>query len=65
MSPIPRELQEKLDPRVKWTRNLILEAFNGLLAEKGIESGGTCGVRRYSQFTVSASIGKLRSYELT
>jgi len=65
MSPNPKELEEKLDPRVKRTRNLILEAFNGLLAEKGIEPGAICGVRRYSQITVSASIGKLRSYELT
>ena len=38
MSPNPKELEEKLDPRVKRTRNLILEAFNGLLAEKGFES---------------------------
>ncbi|MBI3738371.1 MAG: TetR family transcriptional regulator [Chloroflexi bacterium] len=33
----PRE-EEKLDPRVKRTRNLILQAFGGLLAEKGFES---------------------------
>src|SRR4030095_15595636 len=32
----PRE--EKLDPRVKRTRNLILQAFGSLLAEKGFES---------------------------
>lgn len=32
----PRE--EKLDPRVKRTRSLILEAFGGLLADKGFES---------------------------
>ncbi len=38
MSPNPKELEEKLDPRVKRTRNLILEAFNALLAEKGFES---------------------------
>jgi len=33
----PRE-EEKLDPRVKRTRSLILEAFGSLLAEKGFES---------------------------
>jgi len=33
----PRE-EEKLDPRVKRTRNLILRAFEQLLAEKGFES---------------------------
>lgn len=33
----PKE-QEKLDPRVKRTRNLILGAFESLLAEKGFES---------------------------
>jgi AcrR family transcriptional regulator len=35
MSPNPRELEEKLDPRVKRTRRLILQAFGELLAEKG------------------------------
>ncbi len=30
--------EEKLDPRVKRTRNLILSAFESLLAEKGFES---------------------------
>ena len=30
--------EEKLDPRVKRTRNLILRAFEQLLAEKGFES---------------------------
>lgn len=30
--------EEKLDPRVKRTRNLILESFSRLLAEKGFES---------------------------
>ena len=34
----PREIEEKLDPRVKRTRNLILVAFEQLLAEKGFES---------------------------
>ena len=34
----PKELEEKLDPRVKRTRNLILHAFEQLLAEKGFES---------------------------
>ena len=29
---------EKLDPRVKRTRNLILRSFEGLLAEKGFET---------------------------
>ncbi len=38
MSPNPKELQEKLDPRVKRTRSLILQAFEQLLAEKGFES---------------------------
>lgn len=33
----PKE-EEKLDPRVKRTRSLILQAFSGLLAEKGFES---------------------------
>jgi AcrR family transcriptional regulator len=33
----PKE-QEKLDPRVKRTRSLILKAFGDLLAEKGFES---------------------------
>ena len=33
----PKE-QEKLDPRVKRTRNLFLGAFDSLLAEKGFES---------------------------
>lgn len=30
--------EEKLDPRVKRTRNLILSSFESLLAEKGFES---------------------------
>jgi AcrR family transcriptional regulator len=34
----PRETEERLDPRVKRTRNLILGAFEQLLAEKGFES---------------------------
>jgi len=33
----PRE-EEKLDPRVKRTRNLILRSFESLLAEKGFET---------------------------
>lgn len=33
----PKE-EEKLDPRVKRTRNLILQAFGNLLAEKGFET---------------------------
>jgi len=33
----PKE-QEKLDPRVKRTRHLIMSAFDSLLAEKGFES---------------------------
>ena len=32
------KLEEKLDPRVKRTRNLILSAFESLLAEKEFES---------------------------
>ncbi len=38
MSPNPKKLEEKLDPRVKRTRSLILHAFEQLLAEKGFES---------------------------
>ena len=38
MSPNPKELKEKLDPRVKRTRSLILQAFGELLAEKGFEA---------------------------
>jgi AcrR family transcriptional regulator len=34
----PKEMEEKLDPRVKRTRNLILQSFSDLLAEKGFES---------------------------
>jgi AcrR family transcriptional regulator len=34
----PKEMEEKLDPRVKRTRNLILQAFSELLAEKNFES---------------------------
>ena len=37
MLPNPKE-EEKLDPRVKRTRALILQAFEGLLAEKNFES---------------------------
>ena len=33
----PKE-EEKLDPRVKRTRSLILRAFESLLAEKGFET---------------------------
>jgi AcrR family transcriptional regulator len=36
MLPNPKE--EKLDPRVKRTRGLILQSFSELLAEKGFES---------------------------
>ncbi|MEP7137176.1 MAG: TetR family transcriptional regulator [Chloroflexota bacterium] len=32
------KLEEKLDPRVKRTRSLILQSFEGLLAEKGFET---------------------------
>lgn len=38
MLPNPKELDEKLDPRVRRTRGLILGAFESLLAEKGFES---------------------------
>ena len=38
MLPNPKEMEEKLDPRVKRTRNLILQSFSDLLAEKGFES---------------------------
>ncbi len=34
----PKELEEKLDPRVKRTRSLILQSFESLLAEKGFEA---------------------------
>lgn len=34
----PKELEEKLDPRVKRTRSLILTSFESLLAEKGFET---------------------------
>ncbi len=34
----PKELEEKLDPRVKRTRSLILRSFESLLAEKGFET---------------------------
>jgi len=34
----PKEMEEKLDPRVKRTRRLILQSFSELLAEKGFES---------------------------
>ena len=38
MSPNPKEMEEKLDPRVKRTRNLILQAFGELLAEKSFDA---------------------------
>ena len=34
----PKIEEEKLDPRVKRTRNLILRSFESLLAEKGFET---------------------------
>jgi AcrR family transcriptional regulator len=34
----PKEMEEKLDPRVKRTRQLILRAFEDLLAEKNFEA---------------------------
>lgn len=34
----PKEIEEKLDPRVKRTRKLILGAFEQLLTEEGFES---------------------------
>jgi AcrR family transcriptional regulator len=34
----PKIEEEKLDPRVKRTRNLILQSFESLLAEKGFET---------------------------
>jgi len=37
MSPNLKD-EEKLDPRIKRTRNLILQAFESLLAEKGFEA---------------------------
>ena len=44
----PRE-EEKLDPRVKRTRNLILQAFSELLAEKGFESISVLDVTEKAQ----------------
>lgn len=38
MLPNPKELDEKLDPRIKRTRGLILSSFESLLAEKNFES---------------------------
>jgi len=35
---LANQKEEKLDPRVKRTRNLILQAFSSLLAEKGFEA---------------------------
>ena len=34
----PKEMEEKLDPRVKRTRGLILRSFEDLLAEKNFEA---------------------------
>lgn len=34
----PKEMEEKLDPRVKRTRSLILKSFNDLLAEKSFDA---------------------------
>jgi AcrR family transcriptional regulator len=34
----PKEMEEKLDPRVKRTRSLILQSFEDLLVEKNFES---------------------------
>lgn len=38
MLPNPKEVEEKLDPRVKRTRKLILDSFESLLAVKGFET---------------------------
>ena len=38
MLSYPKELEEKLDPRVKRTRSLILQSFEDLLVEKNFES---------------------------
>lgn len=38
MSPNMKALEEKLDPRVKRTRNLILASFESLVAEKGFDA---------------------------
>lgn len=38
MLPNPKEIEEKLDPRVRRTRGLILSSFESLLAEKNFES---------------------------
>jgi AcrR family transcriptional regulator len=38
MLPNPKEVEEKLDPRVRRTRGLILQSFESLLAEKNFES---------------------------
>ena len=38
MLPNPKEMEEKLDPRVKRTRSLILQSFGDLLAEKSFDA---------------------------
>jgi AcrR family transcriptional regulator len=38
MLPNPKEVEARLDPRVRRTRGLILRSFESLLAEKGFES---------------------------
>ena len=48
--------EEKLDPRVKRTRSLILQSFSGLLAEKGFESISVQDV------TVKAQINRATFY---
>jgi AcrR family transcriptional regulator len=38
MLPNPKEMEEKLDPRVKRTRSLILQSYGDLLAEKSFDA---------------------------
>jgi AcrR family transcriptional regulator len=38
MLPNPKEMEEKLDPRVKRTRSLIMKAFGEFLAEKSFDA---------------------------
>jgi AcrR family transcriptional regulator len=56
MLPNPKE-EEKLDPRVKRTRSLILESFERLLAEKGFESISV------QDITVKAQINRATFYK--
>jgi AcrR family transcriptional regulator len=52
----PKEMEEKIDPRVKRTRSLILRAFEELLAEKNFEAISVQDV------TVKAQINRATFY---